>query len=220
EKQGLAAGMAQPRDDPRADAALLDEFISRREESAFAALVARHGPMVLGVCRRLLADAHDADDAFQATFLVLVKSAARIQRRELLANWLYGVACKVAARARSRRARRRLRGAANPMGQAVAAVGGGSHPGGNVLLHEEIGRLPRKYRAPVVLCYLEGLSNEDAAEDLRCPVGSVKGWLARAREMLRKRLVRRGAAVSLGVLVAELSAAGTSAAHALPAELA
>src|SRR5262245_50327437 len=174
------------------DALLLEGFLRRREEDAFTALVRRHGPMVLSVCRQVLRDRHDAEDAFQATFLVLVRRAGSIHQPERLGNWLYGVAYRVAARARAVAARRHQRERDGVDLQAPAPAG---DAGGNDLrpiLHEELDRLPEKYRVPVVLCYLEGLTNEEAARQLAWPVGTVKGRLARARDVLRGRLARRG----------------------------
>jgi len=199
------------------DADLLEGFVSRRDELAFAALVERYGPMVLRVCRQLLRDAHDAEDAFQATFLVLVRKAGSIRERGLLGNWLYGVAHRVAARARALTARRRTR---EGQGGAMADVEASGEPGPSDLqpvLHEEVHRLPDKYRVPVVLCYLEGRSNEEVAAALRRPVGTIKGRLARARKMLRARLVRRGLALSTAALAAAL--AENASATALPAAL-
>ena len=181
---------------------LLDRYASRRDESAFEALVARHGPMVLGVCRRVLDDPHAVEDAFQATFLVLVRKAGSLGERDAIGHWLYGVACRVALRARCDAARRRSREV--PGGRPEAAARG-DEPGGDELaavLDEELGRLPAKYRAPVVLCFLEGLTHEEAARQLHWPIGSVKGRLARARELLRGRLARRGLAPSAALLAA------------------
>jgi len=186
------------------DCQLLEEFVLRRSDAAFAALVVRHGPMVLAVCRRFLANAHDAEDAFQTTFLVLARKAGHLGRRELLANWLYGVARRVAARVRTLAARRLPQGE-QPI-EMIAAKGPVEEaPDLQPLLHEEVNRLPAKYRGPIVLCYLEGKTNEEAAQDLRCPVGTVKGRLARAREMLRKRLIRRGLALSATVVATALA---------------
>jgi RNA polymerase sigma factor (sigma-70 family) len=175
------------------EGALLDRFLARRDAAAFEALVARHGPMVLGVCRRLLRDPHDVDDAFQATFLVLVRKGGSLRRRDALGPWLYGVAYRVAARARSRAATRL------EAGSLVDPADDGDSPGllverteDALALHEELARLPESYRAPVVLCYLEGLTHDEAAERLRWPVGTVRGRLARARDKLRERLERRG----------------------------
>src|SRR5262245_49406667 len=185
------------------DSQLLERFVRRRDEAAFAALVARHGPMVLAVCRHLLPSAHDVEDAFQATFLVLVRRAADIQRRELLGNWLYGVAHRVATRARTQAAQRRTHGG---QGIDMVAAAADEGPGQDVqpVLHEEINRLAAKYRTPVVLCYLQGKTNEEAAQELGCPVGTVKGRLARARDLLRARLTRRGLALSTGLVAAAL----------------
>ncbi len=188
------------------DAQLLERFVKRRDEPAFAALVARHGPMVLGVCRRLVRDAQEAEDAFQATFLILTRKAASIQRQPLLAGWLYGVACRVAIRLRSQTARRRTREQTDADLTVLAAADDGAYSEVRPLVHEEVGRLPDKYRSAVVLCYLEGKTNEEAALQLRWPVGSVKSRLARARELLRTRLGRRGLTLSAGLLTTALAA--------------
>ena len=171
---------------------LLDRYASRRDETAFDALVARHGPMVLGVCRRVLDDPHAVEDAFQATFLVLVRKAGSLGQRDAIGHWLYGVACRVALRARCEAARRRSREV--PVAR-VVSIARDDEPCPDELapaLDEELSRLPQKYRAPVVLCYLEGLTHEEAARQLHWPIGSVKGRLSRARELLRGRLARRG----------------------------
>lgn len=193
------------------DAELLERFVASRDEAAFAALMARHGPMVFGVCRRLLRHAQDAEDAFQAVFLILIRKAASIGKRELLGNWLYGVAFRVAARARLLAAKRRTREATDMERIAEATREPAEATDLSVAITEEVQRLPAKYRRPVVLCYLEGRSNEEAAEEMRCPVGTVKTRLSRAREMLRKRLTRRGLALSTATfstaLLAETSVA-------------
>jgi RNA polymerase sigma factor (sigma-70 family) len=187
------------------DAELLERFVSRRDDAAFAALMLRHGPMVFGVCRRMLRHTQDAEDAFQATFLVLVRKAADIGKRELLGNWLYGVAARVAARARAAAARRQTREAVDAERIAEVARPPAESPEFAEAIEEEVQRLPAKYRRPVVLCYLEGHTNEEAAGELCWPVGTVKGRLARAREMLRKRLTRRGLALSTGAIATALS---------------
>jgi RNA polymerase sigma factor (sigma-70 family) len=190
---------------------LLDRYASRRDESAFEALVARHGPMVLGVCRRVLDDPHAVDDAFQATFLVLVRKAGTLGEHDAIGHWLYGVACRVALRARCETARRHAREV--PVERAEGVVRG-DEPGDAELapiLDEELSRLPSKYRAPIVLCYLEGLTHEEAARQLGWPVGSVKGRLARAKEQLRGRLARRGLSPSAGLLAVSLSRQGPAA---------
>ena len=190
---------------PASDAELLERFVTERDESAFAALVARHGPMVFGVCRRLLPHVQDAEDAFQATFLILVRKAASIGQRELLGNWLYGVAIRVATRARLLASRRQTREMVNRGHGAVATLKPVESSDLSVTVVEEVGRLPAKYRIPVVLCYLEGRSNEAAADELGCPVGTIKTRLSRAREMLRKRLTRRGLVLSTAAFAAALS---------------
>jgi len=200
-------------EDP-ADRVLLDRFIQNRDEEAFAALVHRHGPMVLGVCRRGLRDREDAQDAFQITFLVLARKAATLERAELLANWLYGVAFRTAAHMRGRSARR-----PNPERQVAdmpAPAAGTSEEKREVLaaLDEELNHLPEMYRTLLVLCYLEGKTFQEAARQTACPAGSVSWRLARARDMLHKRLRRRGlvfpAALLLALLGEERAAAAVS----------
>jgi RNA polymerase sigma factor (sigma-70 family) len=186
------------------DVELLDRFAERlgghdeTAELAFAALLARHGPMVLRVCRSVLGNRHEVEDAFQATFLVLAVQAGSIRRRGSVASWLHGVALRVAASERSRAARRRrhegLRAAITPFTTDVAGSDPMLDSEQTRVIQEEIGRLPEKYRAAVVLCYLEGLTHEMAAEHLGWPVGSVKSRLAWARDRLRIRLGRRGVA--------------------------
>lgn len=189
------------------DRQLLDRFAGRRDpagEAAFEALVRRHGPMVLRVCRNALADPNDAQDAFQATFLVLVRRCGALKGLESLGGWLYGVACRVSARARVEMARRRT-----IEGRAALRVIEAVEPGaGNDIDHQEFGpivqeevqRLPERYRAVVVLCYWEGLTQEQAAVQLCCPIGTVRSRIARARDLLRRRLTRRGLApMALGV---------------------
>jgi RNA polymerase sigma factor (sigma-70 family) len=181
------------------DGHLLERFAALRDEEAFAALLLRHGPMVLGVCRRVLADFADAEDAFQATFLVLVRQAGSIRTRESVASWLHGVARRLACRARADAARRRAI-------ESQAPVRGQSDAFADVVwrdlrpvLDEELGRLPEKYRTPLVLCYLEGKTQEEAARLLGWSNGTVFGRLARARALLRERLIRRGLTLSAGL---------------------
>ncbi|MGH7225175.1 MAG: RNA polymerase sigma factor, partial [Gemmataceae bacterium] len=169
--------------DTLGDEQLLERFARRREEAAFAALVRRHGSMVLGVCRRVLRHSHDAEDAFQATFLVLANKAQGLKNPELLANWLYGVAYRTALHARNRSARhdRREREAA-----AMSVPGNDADSSAQELsriLDEELSRLPEKYRTPLVLCYLQGKTNEEAARLLGWPAGSMSHRLARGREL-------------------------------------
>jgi RNA polymerase sigma factor (sigma-70 family) len=203
---GLRGDLAAP------DEQLLRRFIDTRDEAAFTAIVSRHGPMVLCVCRQLLRDPNDVDDAFQATFLVLVRKARSVRKPELLGNWLYGVAYKVAARARANRAKRRTReGQENDM-TAFPAASVPADADLRSLIHEEVHRLPDKYRGPVVLCFLENKTHEEAAQTLRWPIGSVKGRLARAKELLRSRLARRGVTTTAGGIVATLAPETVSAA--------
>jgi RNA polymerase sigma factor (sigma-70 family) len=198
------------------DAQLLERFTARREEAAFAALVRRHGPMVLGVCRRLLHHDHDAEDTFQATFLILMRKAAAISRRKSLGCWLHRVAQRTALRARAARDhRRRQERQCPPMPETdfiAAVVWRDLQP----VLDEEVGRLPERYRAPFVLCYLEGMTYQKAARLLHCPPGTLSRRLARAREILRQRLAGRGLALPAGVLAATLSAKATFAAVPSP----
>jgi RNA polymerase sigma factor (sigma-70 family) len=190
------------------DAELIERFLrpEMAGEAAFEILLGRHGPMVFGVCRRILGDDHAADDAFQATFLVLVRQAGVIRHRESLGPWLHGVARRLALRARSKarlRRERELRAAIDPAKAAVASRADDSDLG--LALHSEIDRLPDRYRAPIVLCYLEGRTIAEASRQLSWPVGTVAGRLARARERLRDRLVRRGLIVpaALAALTAD-----------------
>jgi RNA polymerase sigma factor (sigma-70 family) len=187
------------------DGQLLGDYLSRRDEAAIAALVRRHGPMVWGVCRRVLHNHHDAEDAFQTTFLVLVRKASSIASRELLANWLYGVAHQTALKARATAAKRkgRERQATEMPEPAITQ----QDPWRDLqpLLDEELSRLPDKYRSVVVLCDLEGKTRKEAARQLGCPEGTVAGRLARARIMLAKRLTRRGVVLSCGALAAVLA---------------
>ena len=187
------------------DAQLLDRFLVRGgegAEAAFEVLVARHGPMVLNVCSNVLRDSNDAQDAFQATFLVLASRAGSIRQSDALAGWLLGVARRVAVRSRMDLARRRANeGRAAEMKADLKHDRAESWPE----LHEEIDRLPQRYREPVVLCYLEGLSTDAAALRLGCPKGTVLSRLSRARERLQGRLTRRGLAPSLGPLFAGIA---------------
>jgi RNA polymerase sigma factor (sigma-70 family) len=191
------------------DGQLLERFTTRggdAAEQAFEALIERHGPMVLRVCRRVLADPHAAEDAFQATFLVLVRRARSIRDQDSVGSWLHGVALRVAAAARVTAARRRIH-EEKRRGMAARHVEFADPDDLGRALHEEVGRLPARYRGAVVLCYLEGHTYEEAAVQLRCPVGTVRSRLAWARQRLRDRLVHRGLAPTAGafgvVVVAE-----------------
>jgi RNA polymerase sigma factor (sigma-70 family) len=188
------------------DRQLLDRFLSGEGESAtlaFQTLVERHGPMVFRVCTRLLIDPNDAEDAFQSTFLVLFIHARRIRDRESVAAWLQGVAARLANRARVTTARRRtieLRGA-RPAG---AEKDDAERLDLESLIDQELARLPEKYKAPIVLCYLEGNTHDEAADRLGWPVGTVRGRLARARDILRARLTRQGVTAPIALAVLEL----------------
>ena len=200
------------------DRLLLERFVACRDEAAFEALVARFGPMVLGICRRRLHDGHDVEDAFQATFLILVSKAATIRDRDNLGNWLYGVAYRVAARARANARRRRSRevaGAEEALAPQQPHAGEGHELA--AVLDEELSRLPEKYRLPLVLCNFQGETYEEAARRLNCPIGTVRSRTAKARELMRSRLVRRGIAPTASVLSAALTPAATRA--AIPPDL-
>lgn len=191
----------------RSDTELLDRFIAARGEEAeasFAALVQRHGPMVQGVCRRILGNPDDADDAFQATFLVLARKARAIARRELLANWLYGVAVRTARELKAQQARRLAReGKMNRLGTpAAASIPDDSLDELRTALDEELSRLSGLFRRPVVLIDLQGKTHQEAARILGLPVGTVSSRLVRGREKLRKRLLRRGLSLSAGTIAA------------------
>jgi RNA polymerase sigma factor (sigma-70 family) len=170
-----------------ADSQLLEPFVADRDQAAFARIVHRHGPLVWGVCRRLLRDSHLAEDAFQATFLVLVYKAGSIGRRELLSNWLYGVAWRTAHRARATQRRRQT--LEQGMVEDIVAPAETCDANG---MDDQIAALPAKYRQVLILCYLDGNTYEQAAEYLGIPKGTVSVRLARARAMLRERLRRRG----------------------------
>jgi RNA polymerase sigma factor (sigma-70 family) len=208
--QYLRKVVGVPRGDEAADRQLLERFVGQHEEAAFAALVKRHGPMVLGVCRHVLRDVHDAEDAFQAAFLVLAKKAGAITKPELLGNWLYGVAYRVAAEARGRRRRRQSREVQGYPMDTVSARADTDDTG--AVLHEEIQQLPDKYRLPLVLCCLQGQTRAEASRRLGVPAGTVASRLARARELLRARLARRGLVLPAGAFGLALSQATAPAA--------
>ncbi len=199
------------------DAQLLDRFLTACDEAAFAALVRRHGPMVLGVCRRILRQPQDAEDAFQATFLVLVRKAATIGRRELLGNWLYGVAYRTALDARAATARRRLHEKqVSPMPEPEVTAPNDVGADERLILDEELHRLPGKDRVAVVLCDLEGQTLRAAARRLAVPVGTLSGRLTAARALLARRLARRGLFFA-GTGLAAVLAPGAGSASVPPA---
>jgi RNA polymerase sigma factor (sigma-70 family) len=215
----LAAG---PRSAHETDRQLLDHFAAQRDESAFTALVARHGPMVLRVCRRVLGHEQDAEDAFQATFLVLAKNSTSIRRREALPGWLHGVAYRIAMKAKRSAARRRnheARSQRNPVPSRnwVSDPADPSWKEVREALDQEIQALPTHHRSAFVACILEGKSVSEAAAELACKAGTVSCWLARARTCLRRRLSRRG--IELTALLAAIAVAESSVA-AVPTALA
>ena len=195
-----------PRSADAPDGVLLDRFLNRRDEAAFEAIVVRHGPRVLRVCRRWLGDGQEADDAFQATFLVLINRAGEFRRAADVGAWLSGVARRVAGRAKLRSDRRRFREGGAVDVSEVAARDGAAPDDLQPILRAEVKRLPEKYRRPIELCYWEGLSSEQAAERLSCPTGTLKWRLSRAREILRGRLARLGVALA-ALLMMRLPAA-------------
>jgi RNA polymerase sigma factor (sigma-70 family) len=187
------------------DAWLLERFVDQWDQAAFRDLVGRHGPMVLGVCRRILRDPHAAEDAFQVTFLLLVRKAGSVRKRGSVGPWLHGVAIRVALEARGVASRRQVAVLSDPEAPGVDDRDGLERDELHAALHEELGRLPEKYRAPLVLCYVEGLPHEAVARQLGWPIGTVRGRIARGRDLLGSRLVRRGLApaavlLALGLL--------------------
>jgi RNA polymerase sigma factor (sigma-70 family) len=194
------------------DAALLARFATSRDEEAFAALLCRHGPMVRGVCRRLLPNPSDADDVFQATFLVLVQRPGGVRRRGSVGSWLHGVAVRLALRARRAAARRRRYETKSSPGRCASPYAEAESRDLQTILDAELRRLPEGYRAPLVLCYLEGRPAAEAARQLSWPVRRVYDRLARARALLRARLTRRGLAPAAGFGAATLGTAPLNAA--------
>jgi RNA polymerase sigma factor (sigma-70 family) len=197
------------------DAELLERFATRRDEAAFAALVERYGGLVFGVCRRVLRHSHDAEDAFQATFLILAHKAASVHKRASAASWLYGVAYRVAVRAKTDGVRRRKYEKRAPTMRVPEPQADVIRCELQRVVDEELSRLPERYRAPLVLCCLAGKTQEQAARELGWPLGSMSRWLTRGKELLRKRLARRGVTIStalLGAALAEMAAEAAPAA--------
>jgi RNA polymerase sigma factor (sigma-70 family) len=199
--------------DELADDEIVAQFLKGEKilsDDAFRMLIERHGPMVLGVCRQVLGNEADADDAFQSTFLILSRKISTIRNRAILGAWLHEVAYRTAVKTRVRNHRRRSLERQNesmfppsqfaPDSQHHDAAWNELRP----VLHEEVSRLPQKYRVPVILSYLEGRTNEEVAALLNWPIGTVKGRLSRARELLRSRLTRRGLALSAAFLLMKL----------------
>jgi RNA polymerase sigma factor (sigma-70 family) len=210
----MAADCGAPQ---RTDRQLLDDFAARRSEAAFAALLSRHGPMVLRVCRRVLHHEQDAEDAFQATFLVLARNTASIRKHEALAPWLHGVAFRTAMTARRSAARRRSHEAKAGAAVPLAAVSP-TWDDVQAVLDEEVRRLPSHLREAFVMCVLEGKGGPDVAAELKCKEGTVKSRVHRARECLRQQLGQRG--IQLSALLAVLSVAEGAGRSAVPAALA
>jgi RNA polymerase sigma factor (sigma-70 family) len=207
--------LTQPRSP---DADLLGRIAIDRDEAAFAVIVGRHGSAVRAACRRVLGNTPDADDAFQATFVVFWRDAARVRKTGSVGAWLYGTAHRIACQGRIAAARRRrlelIAAAATPT---EAEPPDPSWREACGVLHEELDRLPDRYRLPLVLCYLESKSRDEAAAQLGWSVGSVKGRLEQGRDRLRRRLMRRGIDLSAGLLA--VLAGETSSAAVLPAVL-
>ena len=206
--EGSASGMDEGE--------LLRRFASNRDPVAMEVLVARYGPMVLGVCRRVLGNRHSSEDAFQATFLVLARKAGSIRDPDRLGPWLHSVAHRVSVRARADLARRNARERSGAEEAAMETSSSGDSEFDRLelraALDEEVRRLPEKFRDPIVLCYLDGLTHDEAATRLRCPVGTVRSRLSTGRARLRERLARRGVVVSSGVFATVITTEGASAA--------
>jgi RNA polymerase sigma factor (sigma-70 family) len=204
------------------DQQLLESFADTGDPSAFREIVDRHGPAVLRACRRMLHDIHEADDAFQATFLILVRRPPKLRDPELLGRWLVGVARRVSLRARSRGVNQSDRERRWASMQPTAIEQDWPLLELRRAVREELEQLPSKYRRPLALCYLEGLTHEEAAEQLDCPVGTVKVQLVRARKLLKERLDRRGVALGVAFLLfllrGEVASAGVSSSYELLAD--
>jgi RNA polymerase sigma factor (sigma-70 family) len=200
------------------DGRLLAQYAAGSDQDAFAVLVQRHGPTILGVCRRVLRHEHDTEDAFQATFMVLARKAHTISKHDSVASWLYKVAYRIALRLRMDKVRQRAKEQRNPAPTPCSDEGLREVVRRELqqVLDEEIHRLPEKYRAAILLCYLQGETNEQAATLLHCPTGTIKIRLLRGREMLRKRLLKRGLALSATALLGEVLKEMAQAAVAQP----
>jgi len=204
----------QPDSNERSDHELVSSFVQRREEEAFREIVVRYGPLVMRVCKGVMRNEHDAEDSCQATFLVLAKNARKIRRRTSLASWLYGVAYRICLKASAQIQKDKRSQLMDPTmieDQSLVTV---SDCHATRMLYEEIDRLPEKYRAPLLLCCLEEKSREEAAKQLNCSEGAIKGRLERGRQLLRMRLLTRGIPVAVFVgLVANHTVAQPSISH-------
>lgn len=210
--------IAAPADGSKLDADLLERYVASHDGAAFARLVERHGPLVLGVCRRVLHNHHDAEDAFQATFLVLARKARNIRQRGALAGWLYKVAYHLSVKLRASVERRRQLERQSRPAQQQATNDQITWGELRLVLDEELSRLPEKYRAPLLLCCLAGRTRDEAAEQLGWTLGSLKMRLERGRQLLRNRLARRGLTASAALLTMLLAQHAT--ANPVPAILA
>lgn len=192
------------------DGQLLERYAAERSEAAFEALVERHGRMVLGVCERLLKDSHDAEDAFQATFLVLARGPAKLRRSDSVASWLHGVALRIGLNAKRQAAVRREH--ERRVAEMTETESETAWRDLGPVLDEELGRLPERLRAPVVLCYLQSKSTKEAAKELGWTHGALRGRLAKARDLLRGRLSRRGIVIGAALLASIISENASAAA--------
>jgi len=198
--------------DNASDGELLERFVGRQEEAAFVALLIRHGPMVYSVCRRIGRNEHDAEDAFQATFLILARKARSIRKVESVASWLHAVAYRLALEAKGQDNRRQAREKQAADMRKTSSVSDMAWQELQVTLDDALRQVPQTYRAPLLLCYLEGKTQEEAARQLGCPLGTVRSRLARGRARLKLLLERRGVRLSATALAAALAANEASAA--------
>lgn len=197
------------------DGELVMRFVRRRDQSAIAELVHKHAPMVMAVCRQVLGSRADAEDAFQATFLILAKRAGAIERKSCVAGWLYRVAYRTAMRLEVRRRRGKLEPLSEDLPGEPEVFSIISERETRRTLHEELARLPPKYREPILLFYFAGKTREEIAEELECTDAAVKGRLARGRKALRLALARRGVGLSVALGVAIAASPSSSAATAV-----
>jgi RNA polymerase sigma factor (sigma-70 family) len=210
-------GLAHPgRDDDGGDGELLERYVARRDEAAFVLLLRRHGPMVLGVCRRIQGNLHDAEDAFQATFLLLARNAGSIRKQESVGSWLHAVAQRLALAAREQGARRQARERRAADMRKTPEVPDRAWQELEATLDEALRQVPETYRAPLLLCYLQGKTQEEAARQLGCPLGTVRSRLARGRSRLKAVLERRGVRLSAAALAVAAAAGGATAAVPAP----
>ncbi len=215
--QHLSGVLRAPPGEELTDGQLLEEFLTRHDGAAFEALIRRHGGMVLRVCQRILRNSHDAEDAFQASFLVLIRKGLELRQRQTVANWLYGVAYHTALKARAAAAKRRAKERQASAMASPEARDQESLADIRSLLDQELHRLPARFREPVILCDLEGKTRKEAARSLGCPEGTVASRLSRAHTLLARRLARQGLTLSSAALAAVLAQEAASA--AVPASL-